>query len=228
LTEARGGPGRPGSLGSPARGLVAAQRATLAVVAELAREVRPGATERELAARAEELARARGATGTWAPITVGAGPGALVCHPAFPPTDRAVSEPDLVLLDVTPDFGGWPGDVTRTVLVGRDEARERVLAEVTRIERAIIAACRPGMPANELFGIARGLLDEGGFELLDLLGNIGHDLGQHAAVGGFVDPRNATPMWGCWAIEPHLGLDGIAAKVEDLVWLDEDGCRVLA
>jgi Xaa-Pro aminopeptidase len=217
-----------GPVGSLARRLIEAQRATLAVVEELGAEVRPGMTERELAARGEELARARGATGVWTPIAVGAGPGALVCHPDFPPTDRVVSDPDLVLLDVTPEFGGWPGDVTRTVLVGQDPEREQVLGEVTRIQRAIVAACRPGMPANELFGIARGLFDQGGFELLDLLGNIGHDLGEHGAVTGFVDPRNTTPMWGCWAIEPHLGLDGIAAKLEDLVWLGEEGCLVLA
>jgi Xaa-Pro aminopeptidase len=211
-----------------AHGLIEAQRATLDVVAQLAAEIRPGRTEVELAARAAELARERGATGCWTPIAVGAGPGALVCHPAFPPTERAVADDDLVVLDVTPDFGGWPGDVTRTVLVGGDPARREVLAEVTRIERALLDACRPGLPANELFAIARELFDEGGFELLDLLGNIGHDLDQGGKVHGFIDPRNATPMWGCWAIEPHLGLDGLAAKVEDLVWLEDDRVVVIA
>jgi Xaa-Pro aminopeptidase len=210
-----------GSGGSLARGLVDAQRATLDVLRALADEVRPGVTERQLAARAEELARERGATGLWTPIAVGAGPGALVCHPAFPPTERAVTDEDLVLLDVTPDFGGWPGDAARTVLVGDDTGRAEVLAEVTRIQGAIVDAARPGMPANELFAVARGLIDEVGFELLDLLGNIGHDLGEGARVTGFIDPRNRTPMLRCWAIEPHLGLDGIAAKVEDLVWLEE-------
>jgi Xaa-Pro aminopeptidase len=48
--------------GGVAAELLAAQRATLAIVRDLEREVRPGRTERELAARAEELARARGAT----------------------------------------------------------------------------------------------------------------------------------------------------------------------
>ena len=211
-----------------ARGLIDAQRATLDVVARLAEEVQPGVTEVELAARAFELALERGATGCWTPIAVGAGAGALVCHPAFPPSTRAVEADDLVLLDVTPDFGGWPGDVTRTVLVGDDAARREVLAEVTRIEQRLLECCRPGMPANELFGIARGLFDEGGFELLDLLGNIGHDLDEGGRVTGFIDPRNTTPMWGCWAIEPHLGLDGIAAKVEDLIWLEEDNVVVIA
>jgi Xaa-Pro aminopeptidase len=213
---------------APPAGLVAAQRATLEALREVELEVWPGMTERELADRAYELARERGADGVWTPITVGAGPGALVSHPEYPPTDRAVAETDLVWIDLTPDFGGWPGDATRSVLVGEDAARREVLDEVTRIERSIIGAIRPGMPANELFGIARGLFDEGGFELLDLLGNIGHDLGEHAQVNGFIDPRNGTPMLGCWAIEPHLGLDGIAAKTEDLVWVDGDGVTVLA
>ena len=86
--------------------LLAAQQATLAIVRDLEREVRLGRTERELAARAEELAQARGATGFWTPVAVGAGSGNLVCHPDFPPTGRAVAEPDLVWFDVTPDFGG--------------------------------------------------------------------------------------------------------------------------
>lgn len=209
-------------------GLLGAQRATLAVVAQLESEVRPGVTERELAARAEELALAAGASGVWTPIAVGAGPGALVCHPDFPPTDRRVAEDDLVLLDVTPLFGSWPGDATRTVLVGDDAARREVLHEVTVIERALLDVVEPGMPANELFGLARGLIHERGFELLDLLGNIGHDLGETGEVTGFIDQRNETPMRGCWAIEPHLGREGIAAKIEDLVWLDSDGVTVLA
>jgi Xaa-Pro aminopeptidase len=213
---------------APPPELAAAQRATLEVVDALVHEVRPGMTERQLAARAEELARERGATGTWTPIAVGAGPGALVCHPDFPPTDRAVDDPDLVWFDVTPDFGGWPGDVTRSVVVGDDAGRERVLADARRIQRAILDACVPGIPANELFSVARRLLDADGYELLDLLGNIGHDLGRGGAVTGFVDPRNETPMWGCWAIEPHIGLDGVAAKIEDLVWLGEDGAVVLS
>ena len=214
--------------GGVAPELVAAQRATIAIVEELADEIHPGRSERDLAARAEELALARGATGFWTPVAVGAGAGNLVCHPDFPPTERAVADVDLVYLDVTPDFGGWPGDVTRSVVVGADAARERVLADCRRIELAVIAAIRPGMQAKELFAVARALIDADGYELLDLLGNIGHDLGRDAEVTGFIDPRNETPMWGCWAIEPHIGMDGVGAKVEDLVWIGEEGVAVLS
>jgi Xaa-Pro aminopeptidase len=207
--------------------LVAAQRATLEVVRELVWEVRPGLSERELARHAEKLARARGATGFWTPVAVGAGPGNLVCHPGFPPSERKVADVDLVWFDVTPDFDGWPGDVTRSVVVGSDPEREKVRADCERIQRAIVEAIRPGMPASELFAYARVFLDAEGYELLDLLGNIGHDLGEGAEVKGFIDPRNETPMWGCWAIEPHIGLNGIGAKTEDLVWIGEDGVVVV-
>ena len=215
-------------VGQVAPELAAAQRSTIQIVDRLVRDVRPGWSEREIAARAEELARAGGATRFWTPVAVGTGSGNLVCHPDFPPTDRRVGEVDLVWLDLTPDFAGWPGDVTRSVVIGNDAARERVLADCERIEQALIASIRPGMPANELFAIARALLDQEGYELLDLLGNIGHDLAYGAVVTGFIDPRNETPMWGCWAIEPHIGMNGIGSKVEDLVWVGEEGVHVLA
>ena len=210
-----------------AGGLDDAQRATLGVIDELLGEVEPGVSERELAARALELARARGASGVWTPIAVGAGPGNLVCHPDYPPTERRVADVDLVWLDVTPEFDGWPGDATRSVVVGSDPAREQIVADCTRVLAHTIAAIEPGMPARELFHVARDLLDRDGYELLDLLGNIGHDLDRGGAVTGFIDPRNTTPMWGCWALEPHIGMDGIGAKVEDLVWIGEEGVRVI-
>ena len=84
------------------------------------------------------------------------------------------------------------------------------------------------MPASELFGLAAELLERDGLELLDLLGNIGHDLGYGAAVTWFIDAGNETPIWGAWAIEPHVGRGGLGAKFEDLVWLGPEGAVVLA
>ena len=203
--------------------LVAAQRTTIEITDVVLAGVTPGMSEIELVRRADGLARQRGATGVWTPIAVGAGAGALVCHPDHPPTERRVAADDIVYLDLTPDFGGWPGDVTRSVVVGSDSARREVAAAAHRIERALIAACRPGMTAAELFSIAAELLAQEGYELLDLLGNVGHDLGPAARVTGFIEAGNDTPMWGAWAIEPHVGRDGFGAKFEDVVWLGSEG-----
>lgn len=212
---------------APPQELVAAQRTAIEVTEEILAGVSQGISEVELARRADGLARERGASGVWTPIAVGAGAGALVCHPDHPPTDRCVAEDDIVYLDLTPEFDGWPGDVTRSVVVGDDPSRREVVADALRIEQALIAACRPGMPASELFAVAATLLAAKGYELLDLLGNIGHDLGPGAEVSGFIDAGNDTPMWGAWAIEPHVGRDGLGAKFEDVVWLGPEGVVVV-
>jgi len=211
----------------PPRELVAAQRATIDVAEEVLRGVRPGVSEQELAALADVLARERGATGVWTPIAAGAGEGNRVCHPDHPPTARTVVDEDVVYLDLTPDFAGWPGDVTRSVAVGRDPAHHRIVDDCLRLELALIAACRPGMRVSELFGVAAAMLAVEGYELLDLLGNIGHDLGHGAEVTGFIDAGNDSPMWGAWAIEPHIGRDGLGAKFEDVVWLGPKGVVVV-
>lgn len=212
---------------TPPQELAAAQRAALEITAEVLAGISPGVSEIEVARLADAMARALGATGMWTPIAVGAGAGALVCHPDYPPTDRRVAADDIVYLDLTPVFGGWPADVTRSILVGDEPARREVVEGALRVEQALIAACRPGMPASELHEAAAALLDDAGYDLLDLLGNVGHDLGPGGEVTGYIEAGNDTPMWGAWAIEPHVGRDGLGAKFEDLVWLGPEGVVVV-
>lgn len=215
-------------LAGPPPQLLAAQRATLQVAADVERRIGPGMTERAVAELAEGLLVAQGATGFWTTNEVGAGEGNLVCHPDHPPTDRSIAAVDLVVFDLTPDFGGWPGDVARSVTVGDDAERVALVNDCRRLEQTIIAAIEPGMPASQLFHIADELFAREGVELLDLLANIGHDLGFKAEVTGYIDRHNDSTMWGAWAIEPHVGRDGIGAKFEDLVWIEKGGVTTLS
>jgi Xaa-Pro aminopeptidase len=209
-------------------GLVAAQRTTKEVTGEVVAALRPGLTERDVAALAERLARGRGASGFWTPVAVGAGEGSRVCHPDHPPGNRTIEEQDLVLLDVTPTFDGWPGDYCVSVVLGDDPERRELVATVERLRDELIAACRPGLPANELFGVAAAAFAREGVELLDLLANIGHSLEREFAEHGFIDASNATPMWGGWTIEPHVGRGSLGAKVEEILWLEPGGVSVVA
>lgn len=222
---------RPGPDVAPAPPpeLVAAQRIALAAAEAACRAARPGMTERELERVASDAMVAAGATGVWTITNVGVGEGSRTCFPTDPPGDRALAAEDVAVVDVHPiSPGGAWGDCTRTALVGDGAEARDALAELADIHAATLAACRPGMPASELFGGCLQRIEAAGFELLDQLANIGHSLTAGAAyLHAFIDASNDTPMWGAWAIEPFVGRGALGVKLEDLVWFGRDGCEVL-
>jgi Xaa-Pro dipeptidase len=211
--------------GVPA-GFRRAQDVARAVVAEVGELSLAGRSEAEIARWIDERLRELGAEGTWCPTLVGAGEGTLVCHPDHLPSEsRQVEAGGVVWADVTPVVDGWYGDITRAWLAGEPTPRDASLVrDAQAILQDALAFVEPDMEARELFLHSKGLIDEGGYRLCDLLGNIGHDLGRgEAYANGFIDASNATPMWGGWAIEPHIGLDRRGAKFEDIVWLSTSG-----
>lgn len=216
----------PTVTGGPPKGLVRAQELAHAALRHVMSLDLVGRTDRELAAECEMYLRDHGSTDPWCPTLVGAGDATLVCHPLYAPVDEHRFEGgELVWLDITPVLDGWYGDATQVWFVGEPDERDRRLREdALAIERGGLEFVQPGMPACELFAHVHGLIEDAGYLLLDLWGNVGHDLGyQSAYAHGFIDARNTTPMWGAWTMEPHLGDRRRGAKFEDVVWLSEDG-----
>jgi Xaa-Pro aminopeptidase len=213
----------------PPPGLVLAQRIARDAAAAGLAAARPGATEQDIEAAVSAFLAGAGVAHVWTITNVGLGENARVCFPTNPPTDLAAAERDVAMVDVHPiTADGWWGDCTRCVVVGDWPEARTALADLKRIHRDTLALCRPGMPAQELFGESHRRLTAEGFELLDLLGNIGHSLAPGAAyLHNFIDAGNAAEMWGAWAIEPFAARGDIAVKVEDLVWFGRDACTIV-
>jgi len=213
----------------PPQGLVKAQAIAKAAAAAGLAAAKPGVTEKEveLAISAHLLANA--VENVWTITNVGLGENAKICFPTHPPTGLDAAERDVLMVDVhpvTPD-GSW-GDCTRCAVIGDFPQAARALGDIEKLHYESLPRCRPGMPANELFGMVHDRLVAEGFVSLDLLANIGHSLTAGAAyLHNFIDAGNATPMWGAWAIEPFAARDGIAVKVEDLVWFGRERCITL-
>lgn len=210
--------------GCPA-GLIKAQALARRVVRAVGARLHVGVTEIELARTAERLARNYGASGVWTPVTTRVGLGTLVAHPEFPMQERVLREGDTVIVDVTPIVDGWLGDYCESFVLGEDEKQVELLADCRCVQRSLIDAMAPGMPANELYAVAGDLLAQRDLKLLDLLDNVGHSIGRRFAVDGFIDASNVTPMYGAWTVEPHVGRRARGAKYEDVVWLDTDGSK---
>ena len=190
---------------------------------------RTGVSERDVERAVSDRLVEGGAVGIWTITNVGLGENAKICFPTKGPSDLAAAARDVLMVDVHPiSAEGFWGDCTRCKVIGDFPEATQALADLEALHYEVLGRCRPGMPANELFGMSQARLVAEGFVLLDLLANIGHSLAPGAAyLHNFIDAGNATPMWGAWAVEPFAARGDIAVKVEDLVWFGREKCQIV-
>jgi Xaa-Pro aminopeptidase len=115
-----------------------------------ARELlRPGATGQEIAAEVLYAMMKAGAEGTSTPIHVNSGIRSCWTHGRI---DRcALNEGDLVVIDLTPEFDGYCGNLARTFVLGRpDEVQGRLLDTYREICEVTRQHLRPGITVAEL------------------------------------------------------------------------------
>lgn len=191
--------------------------------------LRPGRTEKEIAFELETYMRRSGAQGIAFPTIVASGPNGALPHAV--PTDRKLAVGDLVTLDFGCVVDGYASDMTRTVAIGRADARARELYDlVLRAQRAGVAAVRPGRLGKEVDAVARGIIAEAGYGEY-----FGHGLGHGIGLEVHEEfPRlnkkgevELAPGMVC-SVEPGVYIPGWGGiRIEDLVVVDPDGCRVL-
>jgi Xaa-Pro dipeptidase len=214
----------------PPAGLIKAQRFAIRVAEASAAQAAAGETERQVRDRTEALVTEWGGDGVWTPTVVGFGIGTLSCFPTDVPSERALWNLDLGMIDVHPVTAeGWWGDCTRTFQRGDNVAQAEALATVDRIHATVLAAVRPGMRACDLFAVFNEELGKTPYVLLDRLSNIGHSLDANSSYDdGYIDAWNETVMTGAWAVEPFIGNHLYGVKREDVVWFGPTRATVIS
>lgn len=214
----------------PPAGLVEAQRFAIRVAEASAAQAAAGETERQVRDRTEALVTEWGGDGVWTPTVVGFGIGTLSCFPTDVPSERALWNLDLGMIDVHPVTAeGWWGDCTRTFQRGDNVAQAEALATVERIHATVLAAVRPGMRACDLFAVFDEELGKTPYVLLDRLSNIGHSLDANSSYDdGYIDAWNETVMTGAWAVEPFIGNHLYGVKREDVIWFGPTRATVIS
>lgn len=121
--------------------------------------IRPGATERAVAAEIETAMRRMGAEGTGIDTIVASGPNSrpILARSTF----REIQANDLVLLTIAPRYEGYHAAIGRPVLVGDpgDEIR-RAVEVAYRAQEACFRAMRPGIEGREVEAIGRRVVEE--------------------------------------------------------------------
>ncbi|HYO44186.1 MAG TPA: Xaa-Pro peptidase family protein [Candidatus Limnocylindrales bacterium] len=197
-------------------------------LAALLPEIRPGATEHDLALRIEWLMRTGGAEALAFDVACLGGPEAALPHGA--PGDRPVRAGAVLLFDFGAQVEGYRSDMTRTLFVGEPADRDLAVYEVVRLAQAsaidtLEARVREGVlpDGRSLDAVARGVIDADG-----RWAAYGHGLGHGIGLATHELPslsRNAPeaalPSPTVFSVEPGIYLEGeTGVRIEDLVHLD--------
>jgi Xaa-Pro aminopeptidase len=206
----------------------AAQRLTESVFDAMLNWVRPGLSEKEIAAEITYLHLKLGARKMSFEPVVASGTNSALPHAE--PTDRVVQKGDVLLLDFGCFLDGYASDMTRTVAVGEPCTEVRDVYEVVvEAQQTALASARSGMLAPDLDAAARTVIEDAGFG-----SNFSHSLGHGIGLRIHEWPRvsysveYALPDRAVITIEPGIYLpDRFGIRIEDMVQLHPEGAENL-
>ncbi len=203
-----------------------AQRIAEEALAQTVEFIKPGMTEKEVAAYLEYRMISLGAEKKSFDTIVASGPNSSKPHAV--PGERKIRQGDFLTVDFGCVYKGYCSDTTRTFVIGEatDEMR-KVYDTVLQAQLAGIAAAKAGLSGKEIDAAARKVIDDAGYG--EYFGHsFGHSLGIEIHENPNLAPSNPEPMpiGAVVSAEPGIYLPGkFGVRIEDVLILGEDGCE---
>lgn len=187
-------------------------------------KIKPGISEKEIAAEIEYFMKKKGAKSTSFDTIVLSGKNSSLPHGL--PTDKKVEIGDFITIDMGAVFEGYCSDMTRTVVLGKvtDEQRQ-VYETVKKAQKIAETEVKAGVSCAYLDNLARGYIYSQGFE-----GKFGHALGhgvgidihEHPVVSKKSDAVLAKDM--VITIEPGIYIENkFGVRIEDMLMVEQNG-----
>ena len=210
------------------RSMINAQRISEKALEDTLQIIRPGMTEKEVAAELVYRMLKYGSEGnSFDPIVV---TGKNTSKPHGVPGDTVLQAGDFLTMDFGSLTDGYCSDMTRTVAVceATDEM-QNIYSIVLKAQLAGIAAGRSGIPGKEIDDAARKVITEAGYGPYFGHG-FGHSLGLDIHEAPVANPRKTRLMPdGCVvSAEPGIYLPGkFGVRIEDVMILHPNGSEVI-
>lgn len=197
-------------------------------LAEVLGIMRPGLSEREVAAAIENGIRARGGSGLSFDTIVASGARGALPHGVA--SDKILEHGDMVTIDMGARYNDYCSDMTRTVCLGRANAEQKKIYEITyRAQVAASDALRPGLGCKEADAIARKIIDDAGYK-----DNFGHGLGHGVGIDIHEAPRLSRLGKGelkagmIVTCEPGIYISEFGGvRIEDMLLITDSGAEIL-
>jgi Xaa-Pro aminopeptidase len=197
-------------------------------LAHMAKMLRAGATEREVALEGEFYMRREGAEAASFDVIVASGPRSALPHAET--TDRELATGDSVVIDIGARFSGYCSDITRTFAVGSAPPEMgEVYKVVYQAQRAAAAGVQAGVICGDVDGIARKIIEDAGYS-----DSFGHGLGHGVGIDVHEAPRlgkgekKELAPGNVVTVEPGIYLEGTGGvRLEDLLVVFQNGSETI-
>ena len=190
--------------------------------------IRAGAVERDIALELEFFMKRNGASALSFDTIVASGARSAMPHGVA--SGKTIEQGDLVTLDFGCVFEGYCSDMTRTVVVGKANDRQKEIYDIVlKAQTAAIDAACAGAVCSDVDKAARGIIADAGYG-----GNFGHGLGHSVGIEihespSFAPRCNAKLENGnVITVEPGIYVDGFGGvRIEDLIAIEDGKARNL-
>lgn len=187
--------------------------------------IRPGQTELEIAAELEYYMKKNGAERLSFDSIVASGMNSSMPHAV--PSGKKVEEGDFITMDFGCTYKGYCSDMTRTIVVGKANDRQKEIYHVVlEAQLKALAALKAGVTGASVDAVARKVIGDAGYG--DFFGHgLGHSVGLYIHENPRLSPTDPTVLKAGMieTVEPGIYVPGFGGvRIEDMVCVTEDGC----
>jgi Xaa-Pro dipeptidase len=145
------------------------------------------------------------------------------------PSSRKLKRNESIVIDATCTYGGYFADITRTFILGKDAAFEKLYAILLEAQIAAVKTARAGVTAGSVDHAARASLREKSLDSY-FVHRTGHGLGLEVHEEPYIVPEGAVLLQSSMAftVEPGVYMQGkTGLRIEDDLITKKEGSVVL-